>query len=221
MGSTVQRVDPGSVAPPRADICDLIISKVTKILESNDSIAYRESPAWSTAFLQGLCHARRVTRLASEEDILHMDMERAPSTEPCRILAIVTNFHQSSKRYLSFMNAFFSAQQDKILIDCCNLERERTSSCETLFQQGCHLTGGFYLKPGFPESLLQYLMTAFIADPPARNCLRYPSTSSMDFRASCFCHQKLVEMGYVCSVCLSVFCEKMNVCLTCGSEFTP
>lgn len=220
LGSTVQGVDPGCLAPPRGDICDVIISKIVKERE-DDSAMLRESPAWAAAFLQSLCHARRVAHKTPDEDGLHLDLGGPPVTESCRILSIVSNFENSSKKYLSFMNGFFAAQRDAILIDCCNLETEGgISSCESLFQQGCQLTGGFYLKPKNPESLLEYLMTAFMADSSVRTLLRYPSACGVDFRASCFCHQKLVEMGYVCSVCLSIFCDKINVCLTCGSEFT-
>lgn len=219
VGSTVPGVDSGCMAPPRRDICDVIVSK---IVEEKDDRMFRESPAWSAAFLQGLCHARREVNMIPEDDVINTDMAHSSAKEPCRILAIVTMFENSSKRYLPFMNGFFSAQRDGIMIDCCNLEQGdgTLSSCESLFQQGCQLTGGYYIQPKIPESLLEYLMTAFMADSSVRQFLRYPSASGVDFRASCFCHKKLVDTGYVCSVCLSVFCERMNVCLTCGSEFT-
>ena len=34
-------------------------------------------------------------------------------------------------------------------------------------------------------------------------------------RAACFCHRQLVDVGYVCSVCLSIFCKFNPVCTTC------
>lgn len=213
LGSTVQGVDSGCLAPARGDICDVIVSK---IVEGKDDRMYSEHPAWSAAFLQGMCHARRVMQKIPGEDILHA----APLKEPSRMLAIVTHFEECSKRYLPFMNGFFAAQRDTIMIDCCNMEEDASaSSCESLFQQGCQLTGGFYIKPRIPEALIEYLMTAFMANSSVRQFLRYPSACGVDYRASCFCHKKLVDTGYVCSVCLSVFCEKMNICLTCGSEF--
>lgn len=52
-----------------------------------------------------------------------------------------------------------------------------------------------------------------------RSFARYPSTGSVDFRASCFCHQKLIDTGYVCSVCLSVFCAQTETCTTCDAKF--
>lgn len=32
----------------------------------------------------------------------------------------------------------------------------------------------------------------------------------------CFCHKKTIDMGYVCSVCLSIFCKHHKKCSTCG-----
>ncbi|KAL2156989.1 hypothetical protein VTH06DRAFT_8828 [Thermothelomyces fergusii] len=34
-----------------------------------------------------------------------------------------------------------------------------------------------------------------------------PSADAVDFRAACFCHRNVVDTGFVCSVCLSIFCE--------------
>ncbi|KKY35137.1 putative transcription factor tfiih subunit [Diaporthe ampelina] len=52
------------------------------------------------------------------------------------------------------------------------------------------------------------------------NQLVSPSTASVDFRAACFCHRKVIDMGFVCSICLSIFCEVPQdaVCLTCSNR---
>lgn len=51
------------------------------------------------------------------------------------------------------------------------------------------------------------------------NQLVSPSTASVDFRAACFCHRKVIDTGFVCSICLSIFCEVPQgaECLTCGN----
>lgn len=49
--------------------------------------------------------------------------------------------------------------------------------------------------------------------------MNFPMQSHVDFRAACFCHKKVIDIGYVCSVCLSIFCEKIPECTTCGSAF--
>jgi hypothetical protein len=34
-----------------------------------------------------------------------------------------------------------------------------------------------------------------------------PSSNQVDFRAACFCHKNVVDVGFVCSVCLSSECH--------------
>ncbi|KAK4132960.1 transcription factor Tfb4 [Trichocladium antarcticum] len=47
-----------------------------------------------------------------------------------------------------------------------------------------------------------------------------PSADAVDFRAACFCHRNVVDTGFVCSICLSIFCEVPagGECLTCGTQ---
>ena len=47
-----------------------------------------------------------------------------------------------------------------------------------------------------------------------------PSADAVDFRAACFCHRNVVDTGFVCSICLSIFCEvpEGGECLTCGTK---
>jgi hypothetical protein len=46
-----------------------------------------------------------------------------------------------------------------------------------------------------------------------------PPVADVDYRAACFCHQKLISYGYICSVCLSVFCSFTPICSTCECNF--
>lgn len=36
-----------------------------------------------------------------------------------------------------------------------------------------------------------------------RRMLAVPTQDRIDFRAACFCHKRIVDIGFVCSVCLS------------------
>ncbi|KAJ9144848.1 Transcription factor Tfb4 [Coniochaeta hoffmannii] len=55
---------------------------------------------------------------------------------------------------------------------------------------------------------------------PAGDMLVAPAADSVDFRAACFCHGRVVDVGFVCSICLSIFCEvpEGGQCLTCGTK---
>lgn len=43
----------------------------------------------------------------------------------------------------------------------------------------------------------------FLPDPATRQKLVLPPAVRVDYRAACFCHRELIDIGYVCSVCLS------------------
>ncbi|CAI5510314.1 unnamed protein product [Closterium sp. Naga37s-1] len=83
-------------------------------------------------------------------------------------------------------------------------------------QQAAFLTGGLYLHSSRPNALLQDLLLVFGVDQFSRDFITLPQPSAVDFRASCFCHKRPVDMGFVCSVCLSIFCSPARTCATCG-----
>nr|POE46056.1 rna polymerase ii transcription factor b subunit 4 [Quercus suber] len=56
--------------------------------------------------------------------------------------------------------------------------------------------------------------TVFPTDLHSRTFLQLPK--SVD---ECFCHKKTIDMGYICSVSLSIFCKHHKKCSTCGSVF--
>ena len=44
---------------------------------------------------------------------------------------------------------------------------------------------------------------SFLPSPSIRKVLAVPTQDKVDFRAACFCHKNIVDIGFVCSVCLS------------------
>ncbi|KAK9945787.1 hypothetical protein M0R45_011286 [Rubus argutus] len=119
------------------------------------------------------------------------------------------------EQYVAIMNAIFSAQRSMVPIDSCYMG----SNNSAFLQQASYITGGVYLKPQQPNGLLQYLTTVFATDLHSRAFLQLPKSAGVDFRASCFCHKKTIDTGYICSVCLSIFCKHHKKCSTCGSVF--
>ena len=144
-----------------------------------------------------------------------------PGSSTSRIL-ILSASPDNSAQYIPTMNAIFAAQRLSIPIDVLTL-----ASSSTFLQQAADATGGIHLARTTPAShagLLQTLMLAFLPDPTARQNLILPAQASggggVDFRAACFCHRRIVDVGFVCSICLSIFCEPVahGTCLTCGSH---
>lgn len=126
-----------------------------------------------------------------------------------------------ANQYIPIMNSIFASQRLSIPIDILKL------AGDTVFlQQAADATGGIYLALTTPTAragLLQYLMFAYLPDQSARAHLILPGESEgVDFRAACFCHRRVVDVGFVCSICLSIFCEPLadGECLTCGSRLS-
>ena len=73
------------------------------------------------------------------------------------------------------------------------------------------------------HSMLNYLLTALLPTPTSRLHLITPTRVDVDFRAACFCHRNVISTGFVCSICLSIFCDQSlgilsnEGCITCGT----
>ncbi|KZS93953.1 transcription factor Tfb4 [Sistotremastrum niveocremeum HHB9708] len=135
--------------------------------------------------------------------IIQATKVEAPSDTPLvmpesRIL-IVSVSPDAAASYIPLMNSIFSAQKLKVVIDVCKIYGPDT----TFLQQAAYLTGGSYIR------------MCFLQPPSVRSLLAVPTTDRVDFRAACFCHKDIIDAGYVCSVCLSIFCQPVPVCSTC------
>ncbi|ORY06644.1 TFIIH subunit Tfb4/p34 [Clohesyomyces aquaticus] len=204
-----------------------ILSNVGKLLNSTTESDLASTPTTqvSGALSLALSYIAKSALLHSPVDSLGTDnplsaladsetTHQARETLTSRIL-IVSVSGDLANQYIPVMNSIFAAQRKRIPIDILKLAGDTV-----LLQQASDATGGVYMKPERPEGLLQYLMMAFLPDATARRSLVMPSAGGVDFRAACFCHRKVVDIGFVCSVCLSIFCTPelpSNLCLTCGS----
>lgn len=131
-------------------------------------------------------------------------------------IVVVSVSDDSSLHYISMMNCIFAAQKMKTPIDVCKLH-----SNSIFLQQAADSTGGTYLSVKNPQGLIQYLTSALFVDPNIRNFVVLPTNAHVDFRASCFITGKIIDTGYVCSVCLCILSliPKDAKCPTCQSEF--
>ncbi|KAH9935309.1 transcription factor Tfb4 [Fomitopsis serialis] len=160
------------------------------------------------ALTKSLCYINRTTTTSPTQT-----SEKTTSLDP-RILILSVSPDQSSS-YIPIMNSIFSAQKLKVTIDVCKIY----GSESVFLQQAAHLTGGSYLHLERADALLQYLTMSFLAPPGIRQLLSVPTQDKIDFRAACFCHKRIVDIGFVCSVCLSIFCQPVPVCSTCRTKF--
>ncbi|WVQ95409.1 hypothetical protein IAU59_002506 [Kwoniella sp. CBS 9459] len=123
--------------------------------------------------------------------------------------------------YVGLMNCVFAAQKAKVPIDVFSLPPPTIDASPPIFlQQAAHLTDGIYWQWNGRGGLLQYLHAIYLPPPSLRqHPFAVPPQDAVGFRAVCFCHHKTLDVGFVCSVCLSIFCEPRPVCLMCKTRF--
>jgi len=134
--------------------------------------------------------------------------------KPDSRILIVKGAEDVSTQYMPVMNCIFASQKENITIDSCALVED-----SGFLQQASDITGGSYFKVENLMGLLEYLLWIFLPEVTFRDKLTLPSSSQIDYRAACFCHKQLVDVGFVCSVCLSIYCQFMPRCLTCQARF--
>jgi transcription initiation factor TFIIH subunit 3 len=94
--------------------------------------------------------------------------------------------------------------------------KDTTSS---FLQQASDITSGVYVNTR-DDRVVQSLIHSFIPSVEMRGVMGVGQGGDVDFRPICFCHRKVVATGYVCSVCLSIFCYESKVCEMCKTVFS-
>lgn len=185
------------------------ISKVIKgrVLQSIEQVSrqYENSGTSlvSAAMSLALCQVNRVVK--SSKGVYDYNSR----------LCVFSVTPDAPAQYVSMMNTIFAAQKMNVIIDVCRVVEGESP----FLQQAAYITKGIYLKFSNPEKLLLSLFFDFLPDNSHRLALKQPQRKCIDFRAACFCHKQVVDIGYVCSVCLSIFCKPVTVCPTCHTSF--
>lgn len=206
--------------PHFAQIETAVLSSVRKLVDkTTEADLAATTTQLSGALTLALCHINKAAQAlcspaANLEDSRKANASDAPPTVHGRILVISVSDSEPSQ-YIPTMNAVFAAAHAQVVIDTLSL-----SGDPTFLQQACFNTGGTFLAATHPQGLLTYLMFGLMADSQAREALIAPTHDTVDFRAACFCHGRVVDTGFVCSICLSIFCELPPgaECLTCGTK---
>lgn len=141
-----------------------------------------------------------------------------------RILLLTVGHKHETIQYIPTMNCIFAAQKLKIPVDVCKLG---PGSDQVFLQQACDSTNGIYMdiserNAKTPKGLVQYLLSGFISDPSLRPHVVLPTQSNVDFRAACFLTKQVVDIGYVCSVCLCIMSQipSNKRCPTCDTAYS-
>jgi hypothetical protein len=88
----------------------------------------------------------------------------------------------------------------------------------------CAKTGGIhipYSMCGVPGKLVQSLMFHLTGsdDVVSKSLKVRPQSQRAHMGTVCVCHNRSIDKGYVCSICLSIYCnETSGICSVCGSR---
>ncbi|KAI1359595.1 TFIIH subunit Tfb4/p34 [Xylaria arbuscula] len=209
--------------PQFAKIESSILSSLRSLIDSTSPSDLSSTTLISGALSMALSYIHK-TSLAFAAPKTSADPANpttAPSTKVAapnlhaRILVISVSESEPAQ-YIPTMNAVFAASHARIPVDTLSLY-----SAPTFLQQAAFITNGIFLSAAAnPRGLLTYLLFGYLADLDARQSLVTPTQDSVDFRAACFCHRNVVDTGFVCSICLSIFCDvpENAECLTCGTK---
>lgn len=156
----------------------------------------------SGALIKALCYCNMVSKEVSIGTTLHSRILILKGSPDCR------------GQYMAIMNAIFAAQKNKVAIDSCVLGED-----STFLQQAGEITGGTYVRVSDHNKLVQYLLSVFLMGVEFRKTFHTPPPQQVDFRAACQCHGRMTDVGYVCSVCMSVYCSFRPTCLVCSAHF--
>lgn len=154
---------------------------------------------------------------ADREDEADLEMPTFLGSEnfPARIVLFSATPDVSADT-MHCLNAIFAAHKQNITIDCIFLSSSRSS--QTL-QIAADLTSGYYFNVHNTDDLAKVILSRLLVDASLREELKLPHLTTVSNKATCFCHKRLISIGYVCSVCLSVFCEPSSICQVCGVTF--
>ncbi|KAK4688305.1 transcription initiation factor TFIIH subunit 3, partial [Tremellales sp. Uapishka_1] len=216
-------------------------------IEDGDGKGLNDPPALVSALTKALCYINRKTPPPPPPSALtSQTIESATNADSVENRIMVINATPSNNNdsgkgkgsYVGLMNCVFAAQKSKIPIDILTLPPPSTNTPQPIFlQQAAYLTGGVYWRWNGRGGLLQFLhvlefvstgmfppdrslQTIYLPPPSLRvHPFAVPPQDAVDFRAVCFCHQNVVDVGFVCSVCLSIFCKPLPVCLMCKTKF--
>ena len=119
-------------------------------------------------------------------------------------------FSDFSKQHVQLSNCGW-ALEGRIVVDLVSLGGETSAALSSLSIK----SGGVQVAVGHMQAVLFHVVHQ------AQGLVKTPDTkSAMHMGAVCICHGNPLNCGYVCSVCLAIFCsESSAICAVCGSRF--
>ncbi|KAI6197008.1 hypothetical protein M3Y94_01174500 [Aphelenchoides besseyi] len=182
-----------------AEILDLSIRSALQAAAEGQENFSRTN--YSSSLAIGMCYLQRLKR-ESKNTIGRM--------------VIINLSEESFGEQARLMNLFLSAQQLDLKIHVCSLEKTNP-----LLRQACDISAGVHRQVEKIEHVLQFLIRYALGNSKtAQNLFVLRNHERIDYQTACYCHNKTLSLGFVCSVCLAVHCQRLSKCAACGTEFS-
>lgn len=203
------------------DYCEKIYNDLVHFIKENKSTALKESTL-SSALMIGLCYINRIKNLYNNNIASRL------------FLLDVSEPHFYTTQYTQLMNIAYNAKRNNIIIDVFSLTNKTT-----VLEQMCNITNGLYIDNGVfsnincihnkMEEVLTQLMTFWYL--PSNNSRKFFSNTYINDDtnlAVCSCHNKQIDIAYICSCCLTIYCSEKDTqtnkdrmsCMNCKTRFT-
>lgn len=191
-------------------------SSSTRPKLSEKSSALSGALSLALTYMNKVCTISQDVRMRSRILVLSVASDLDAQYIPIMNSIFAAQSHVSA--FVSVSLFFFSNFIQRIPIDVCKL-----GGSASFLQQACDSTNGIYMKVKYPHGLVQYLLGAYSIDPELRPYVNLSTQRDVDFRATCFITKRVVDIGFVCSVCLCIMSVILPTadCPMCGTKFRP
>ncbi|OAG28863.1 transcription initiation factor TFIIH subunit 3 [Nematocida displodere] len=106
----------------------------------------------------------------------------------------------------NFIKCAFTAKKLNVSVDCIIAKDSVLAEISSIMKGTVHSISNS------ETSLLEYLISTISLNPNLSK--RYESTAK-----TCICHQTTIEKGYLCPICLGLYCKFIPICRHCKTKF--
>ncbi|SBT37532.1 RNA polymerase II transcription factor B subunit 4, putative (TFB4) [Plasmodium ovale wallikeri] len=145
----------------------------------------------------------------------------------------ISKSHFYTNQYTQLMNIAYNAKRNNIIIDVFSVNFKTQ-----ILEQICNITNGLYIDntiflnvnctDNVEDILTQTIIFWFL---PSNNSRKYFSNTYLNEDtniAVCTCHNKQIDIAYICSCCLAIYCSEKDTqtnkdrisCSVCKTRFT-
>lgn len=92
-------------------------------------------------------------------------------------------------------------------------------------KQATQKTKGVYIPVKIPtKGMIQFVLQSLVMSKAQRDTFKMPYLTATSFSGSCNCHDENVELAFVCSACLAIYCQRgrkdnTGVCDFCHEKY--